>query len=112
MLEIFAPSGEFARGKAAEYDGMNRPYARAGEHGDDRIRHHRHINDDAVALADAEIAQHAAEHLRFGQQAMIGEGAFGAGERRIVYDRGLLAASGIDVPIDGIEAGVADPPDE
>ena len=35
----------------------------------DRLRHHRHVEDDAVALLDAEVAQHAGEHLRLGQQA-------------------------------------------
>ena len=100
--------GEFARGEAAEHDGMNGADARAGEHGDHRLRHHRHVENDAVALADAEVAQHAAEHLRLGEQPMIGDAALYAGERRIVDDRRLLAAPGIDVAVDGVEAGVAD----
>src|SRR5208282_5561575 len=40
--------------------------------------------------------------------AVVGDGALAAGERRIVDDGRLLAAPGIDVAVDGIEAGVAD----
>ena len=61
------------RGEAAEDDGMHRADAGAGEHGDDRLRHHRHIEDDAVALADAEIAQHRAERLGLRQQLGVGD---------------------------------------
>ncbi len=82
--------------------------ARAGEHGDHRFRHHRHVKNDAVALADAEIAQHAAEHLGLGQEPMIGDGPFLVRERRVIDDRGLLAAAGIDMAVDGIETRVAD----
>ena len=99
---------QFARGEAAEHHRMNRADAGAGEHADHRLGHHRHINDHPVALADAEIAQHGGEHLRLGEQAMVGDGAFDAGERRIVDDGRLFAAPGIDVAVDGIEAGVAD----
>ena len=94
--------------EAAEHHGMDRADARAGEHGDDRLRHHRHIEDDAVALGHADVAQHGGEHLRLGQQAVIGDGALFAGERGIVDDRRLLAAPGIDMAVDGVEAGVAD----
>ena len=87
---------------------MNGADARAGEHGDDRLRHHRHIENDAVALADAEVAQHAAEHLGLGEEAMIADAALLAGKRRIVDDRRLCAAPGIDMAVDGVEAGVAD----
>ncbi len=106
---VVDPRRQFARGEAAEHHRMNGADARAGEHRDRRLRHHRHIKNDAVALADAEIAQHAAEHLCLGQEAMIGDGPLHAGERRIVDDRGLLAAPGIDMAVDGVEAGVADP---
>ena len=111
-LGVVDAGGEFARGKAAEHDRMNGADARAGEHADRRLRHHRHIEDDAVALADAEIAQHGGEHLRLGHQAVIGDGALDPGERRIVDDRGLLAAPSVDVAVDRIEAGVADAADE
>ena len=93
-LGVVDAGGEFARGKAAEHHRMNGADARAGEHGDHRLRHHRHIEDDAVALADAEVAQHGREHLRFGHQPVIADGAFRSGERQVVDDRRLLAAAG------------------
>ena len=46
------------RGKAAEHHRMDGAEPRAGEHGDHRLRHHRHVDDDAVALADALVLQH------------------------------------------------------
>ena len=39
------------RGKAAEDHRMDGADAGAGEHGEHRLRHHRHVDDDAVALA-------------------------------------------------------------
>ena len=106
-LGVVDAGRQFARGKAAEHHRMDSADAGAGEHGDDRLRHHRHIEDDAVAFFDAKIAQHGGEHLRLGQQPVIGDGALGAGQRRIVDDRRLVAASGIHLAVDGIEAGVA-----
>ena len=49
--------GELTRREAAEHHRVNRADARAGEHRNHRFRHHRHVNNDAIALADAEVAQ-------------------------------------------------------
>ena len=106
---VVDPGRQFARGEAAEHHRMNGADACTGQHRNHRFRHHRHIEKNAVALADAEVAQHAAEHLRLGEQAMVGDGPLRAGERRIVDDGGLLAAPGIDMAVDRVEAGVADP---
>src|SRR4029079_9873011 len=100
--------GKLARGETAEYDRMNRADARAGEHADRRLEDHRHVEDDAIALHDAKIAQHGSKHLRLVHQAVIVDGALHPGERRIVDDRRLLAPPRHDVTVDGIEAGVAD----
>ncbi len=107
-LGVVDPGGEFARGKAAKHYRMNSADAGAGEHGDHRLRYHRHIENDAIALADAEIAQHGGEHLRFGHQPVVADGAFRSGERGIVDDRRLLAAPCGDVAIDRVKASVAD----
>ena len=111
-LGVVDTGGELARGKTAEHHRVDGADARAGEHREHRLRHHRHIENDPVALLHAEIAQHAAEHLGLGQQAVIGDGAFLPGERRVVDDRRLLAAPGIDMAVDRVEAGVADAADE
>ena len=52
---IVDAGGELGRGKAAEDDGMHGAEPGAGEHRKNRLRHHRHVDDDAVALLDAEI---------------------------------------------------------
>src|ERR1043166_2233611 len=87
---------------------MHRADARAGEHPEDRLRHHRHVEDDAVALADAEVAQDRAEQLHFGPEPVVGNDSSGAGKRRVVDDRGLRGTAGQDMAIDRVEAGVAD----
>ena len=37
------------------------PSRAQAEHGDHRLRHHRHVDDDAVALADAGLDERAGE---------------------------------------------------
>ena len=94
-------------GKAAEHHRMNRADARAGEHGEHRLRHHRHVDDDAVALFHAEIAQHGAEQLHLGQHPAVGEGLHGVGDGEIVDQRRLVVAAGEHVTIERVVAGVA-----
>jgi hypothetical protein len=67
-LGIVDARGKLARREAAEHHRMHRADARARQHGDDRLRHHRHVDDDAVALADAEVAQHRGAGLNLVQQ--------------------------------------------
>ena len=80
-------------GKAAEYDRMHRADASAGEHGNGRLRHHRHVQHDAIAFTDAEIAQDRGEHPRLDLQVTVGDGAFLSGERRVVDNRRLRATA-------------------
>jgi hypothetical protein len=49
---VVDPGRELLRRKAAEYHGVDRAQPGAREHGDDGFRHHRHIDDDTIALAD------------------------------------------------------------
>ena len=46
--------GQLVRREAAEHDGVDRAQARAREHRHQRLRHHRQVEDDAVAAPDAE----------------------------------------------------------
>ena len=55
-LAVVDAGRELLGREAAEHHRMNRADARAGEHRDHRLRHHRHVEDDAVALGDAEVA--------------------------------------------------------
>ena len=50
---IVDTDGQFRRGKAAEDDAMYRAETGAGEGGDQRLRHHWHVDDDPVALGHA-----------------------------------------------------------
>jgi hypothetical protein len=63
VLGIIDAGCKLARRKPAEHHRMHRPDARACEHPKYRFRHHRHVENDAVALPDAEIAQHRGEDL-------------------------------------------------
>ena len=107
-LGVVDAGGELLGGETAEHHRMDGADARAGEHGDHRLRHHRHIEDDAVALGDAEVAQHGAEQLHLRQQAAVGEGLLGVGDGRIVDQRGLVVAAGEHVAVERVVAGVAD----
>ena len=108
---IFDAGGEFLRGKTAEHHRMHRADPRAGQHRDHRFRHHRHIENDAVALGDAEILHDGGERLHLGQQFGIGEFGDGARsgricQRRIVDQRHLIGAAVRDVAVQRVVAGV------
>ena len=74
-LGVVQPSREFGCRKAAEHHGVDRPDAGAGQHRDRRFRHHRHIEDDTVAGADAEIPQHGGKRAHLREQLRIGDSA-------------------------------------
>ena len=48
---------EFVRGEPAEHHRVHRAEPCARQHRDHRLGHHRHVDDDAVALADARAAR-------------------------------------------------------
>ena len=52
-LAVLDAAGERVGREAAEHDRMDRADARAGEHGVGRLRDHRQVDGDAVALLDA-----------------------------------------------------------
>ena len=62
-LAVVDAGRELVGGKSAEHHRMDGAEPRAGQHRDHRLRHHRHVDDDAVALGDAEIAQDAGQRL-------------------------------------------------
>ena len=107
-LQSSMPGRQFLRREAAEHHRVDRADPRAGQHGEQRLRHHRHVKNDAVALADAEILQHGGERLHLGEQFRIGERALGMGDGRIVDQRRLAAAATQHVAVERVVAGVAD----
>ncbi len=52
-LGVVDALGDLAGGKAAEHHGVDRAEARAGQHGDHRLGHRRHVDQHPVALGDA-----------------------------------------------------------
>ena len=53
--------GELGRGEPAEHDRVDGAQAGTGQHGDEGLRDHRHVDDDAVALLDTEVGEDAGE---------------------------------------------------
>ena len=105
-LGVVDAGRKLRRGEAAEHDGVDRAEAGAGEHGDRRLRDHRQIEDDAVALPDAVILQHGGERLHFGEQLAIADAPLRAGDRAVVDDGGRVGPLR-GVAVDAVEAGVA-----
>ena len=97
---------QLLRREAAEDDRVHGADARAGEHRDHRLGHHRHVEDDGVALADAECDQGAGETRDAVAQAPVGIGRGGTGHRAVVDQRRDVGAAPLDVPIEAVEAGV------
>ena len=97
---------QLGRGEPAEHDRVDGADPRAGQHRDDRLGDHRHVDDDAVALADAAPSSAPAKRAHALEQLGIREGALRPRDRRVVDQRRLVAAPGVDVPVEGVEAGV------
>ena len=98
--------GELGRGEAAEHHRVDSADPCAGQHRDHGLGDHRHVDDDPVALLDAEVAQHAGEAGDLLQQLGVGVRADGAGDRGVVDQRRLVGTAGDDVPVEGVVAGV------
>ena len=78
-----------------------------GEHAEERLRHHRHVDDDSIAFLHAFRDEHGGQRRNLVLQFAIGHVELRAGNGAVPGDRGLFAASRLDVPIDGVPAGVA-----
>lgn len=87
---------------------MHRTDARAGEHRNHGLRHHRHIEDDAVTLGDAKILHDGGERLHLGQQLGVGELRDRIGQRRIMDQRDPVGAAAFDMTVERVVAGVDD----
>lgn len=107
-LGVVDAGRKLLRGKAPEHHRMNRADARAGQHRNHGLRHHRHVDHDTVALGDAEILHHRAERLDLLLQLRKGERRDAVCQRRIVNERQLLGPPAFDVAIDRIETGIDD----
>jgi hypothetical protein len=104
--------GKLVGGKAAEHHGMHGAQPRAGQHRHHRFGDHRHVDDDAIALADAERCDGAGKLRHVIAQLAVGETLLGAGDGRIVDQRRLLGTATFHMAVERIVAGVELAPGE
>ena len=71
-LRVVDARREARRGEAAEHDRVDGADARAGEHREHRLGNHRHVDQHAIAAADAERLQHRRDAIHLGVQLAIG----------------------------------------
>ena len=94
-------------GKAAEDHGMDGAEARNGQHGEGGFGHHGHVDENAVALGHALVAQHGRQGLHLRLEFGIGELLQGSGDRAVIDERNLIGAPARDMAVNRIMAGVA-----
>src|SRR5688572_30895299 len=85
--------------------------SRAGKHRDGRLRDHRQINRDAIALPDAEPLQRVRELRSFAIQVPVREDALVAW-LTFPNQSCFVATPRLNVPVQAIEGGVQLPLDE
>jgi hypothetical protein len=85
---------------------MHGAEARTRQHRDDGLRHHRHIDEHAVALLDSELPECPSKPRDLVPELSIRVGPNRAGDRAIVDERWLLPAPAIDVSVEGVITGV------
>ena len=105
-LRVVDARRELVCGKPAEDDRMDRADARASQHRERRLGHHRHVDQHAVAFGDAEAAKHAGQTRDLALQFAIGEMPDLTGDRAVPDQRDPLAPTCRDVAVDGIPAGI------
>ena len=105
-LEVVDAHCEFAGGEPAEDNRVDRTNARTGEHCDNRLRDHRHVDDDAVALFDALVLQHFGEPGRGVRQFAVADLLLGVGDGGVVDECGVLTPAGFDVAVKRVVADV------
>ena len=98
--------GKLVGGESAEHHRVDRPEPGAGEHRGERLGHHRHVDDHPVALLNAAIAQRARKPGDALEQFGIGDLALRIGDGAVMDDRDLIAAPGLDMPVEGVPACV------
>ena len=108
-MRILDADGKLVGRKPAEHHGVDGADARAGQHGDQRFRDHRHVDDDAVALPNAHLLQDAAECRDFVQHLGVGVNLLLAGYGAIVDDGRLHTAPALHMPVEAVVAGVRHP---
>src|SRR5262249_44506947 len=94
--------GKFTRSEPAENDGMYGAQPRAGLHGDGCLRHHGHVDDDAVALADTEPGNRPGEERHRIAQPAIGEVTLRPGDGAVIDQGKTVAVARCDMAIEAV----------
>ena len=103
---VLDPLRQLGRREAAEHHRVDGAETRAGEHREDGLGHHRHVEQHAVAARDAEARERAREPRHLLLQLGVAEAPPRAGDGALVDQRDLVAAPRGDVAVDGVVAGV------
>ena len=92
--------------EASEDHRVHGAEAGAGEHRRDRLGHHRHVDDDPVALADPGLGQQAGEAGHLVEHGRVAVALLLTDHGGVVDDGILVAPTGEDVPVERVVAGV------
>ena len=68
---IINPDREFVRGETAKDHRMHGPEPGSGQHRDDGLRHHRHVDDHAITLGHPEACEHTGESRHLLEQLRV-----------------------------------------
>ena len=85
---------------------MDRAEARARQHRENRLGHRRHVDEHPIAAIDAQPAQRACQRRNPIEELVIGEGLDRARDGTVMNQGKLFSAPALDVPIDGVVAGI------
>ncbi len=108
-LGVGDPARQLRRREAAEHDRVDGAEPRAGQHGDDRSGDHRHVDHHPVAAPDPARRERPGQPRHPVPERAIAD-RHDAIFHRAVPDQGrLLAASGGDVAVEAVVAGVEHP---
>ena len=100
---------QFVAGEPAEDDRMHGADAGARQHGDHRLGHHGHIDDDPVALADSQAGEAAGEPGDDIAEFPVGIGPDRvAGDRAVVDEGRLIGPAAVHVTVERVVARVED----
>ena len=105
-LGVIDADGKFFAGKATEDDAMDSANPGAGEHCDQGFRHHRHVDDYAIACSHSLRAEHARESGNFIEQLFIANASLRLRNGAVVYNSWLITAAITHMNIHSVVAGI------
>ncbi len=108
---VLDPAPERLRPHPGVDDAVDRADPGAGQHGDDPLRHQRHVEDDPVALLHAQPTERVGEPVHLAVQPVVRERPLLAVLAHPDHRR-LVPARAVDVTVDAVQRGVQLPAHE